>query len=75
MKTSSISSNVFPFVSGTKNHVQTMDPRQKTEKNTYAPKPVFCTSGGVITPYRLLDSKRITHCNSSTYDDEVVQPV
>lgn len=47
----SMSSSVRPLVSGTNRNVQIPDTTQKTAKKTYAPNPVFCTSGGVIKPY------------------------
>lgn len=33
------------------------DSKQKTAENVYAPEPVFCTNGGVITPMMKLESQ------------------
>jgi hypothetical protein len=51
LNTASISSRVFPAVSGTQMKVKTKARRQKTAKKVYAPAPVFWIRGGVIRPY------------------------
>jgi hypothetical protein len=74
LNTKSICSRVFPFVSGIKKYVQANESKQNTAKKTYAPKPVFCTSGGVMRPWAKSAPKARGRWGT-TYNDEVVQPV
>ena len=66
-KTLSISSSVLPAVSGTKKYTQKSESRQNTAKKTYAPKPVFSTSGGVMRPMMKLKSQLQEVENLSKY--------